>query len=127
MENFKDKYTDINLVRNEEVYKIYDFKTGKGFMPDFLLFMKSKNRDLFYQVFIEPKGSQFMDSTGTFDQSKEAWKQEFLDEITKRYAGDETLLKKETDEYKLIGLPLYNESSANQFKQGIKEALDIKI
>lgn len=127
MENFKDKYTDINLVRNEEVYKIYDFKTGKGFMPDFLLFMKSKDEDLYYQVFIEPKGSQFMDSAGTFDQSKEAWKQEFLEEITKRYAGDKTLLNKETDEYKLIGLPLYNESSANQFKQGIKEALDIKI
>jgi type III restriction enzyme len=127
MENFKDKYTDINLVRNEEVYKIYDFKTGKGFMPDFLLFMKSKDKDLYYQVFIEPKGSQFMDSTGTFNQSKEAWKQEFLEEITKRYAGDETLLKKETDEYKLIGLPLYNVSSANQFKQGIMETLKIKL
>lgn len=127
MENFKDKYTDINLVRNEEVYKIYDFKTGKGFMPDFLLFMKSKDEDLYYQVFIEPKGSQFMDSTGTFDQSKEAWKQEFLEEITKRYAGDKTLLNKETDEYKLIGLPLYNESSANQFKQGIMETLNIKL
>lgn len=128
MDNFKDKYTDINLIRNEEVYKIYDFNTGKGFMPDFLLFMKSKeDKDLYYQVFIEPKGSQFMDSAGAFDQSKEAWKQEFLEEITKRYSGDDTLLKKETNEYKLIGLPLYNLSSTNQFKQAIMETLSVKL
>jgi type III restriction enzyme len=42
IENFKEVYDDVNLLRNEEVYKIRDFKTGRGFMPDFLLFLKSK-------------------------------------------------------------------------------------
>lgn len=54
MDNFKDKYEEVYLLRNEEVYKIFNFDDGKGFMPDFLLFLKSKEENLFYQVFIEP-------------------------------------------------------------------------
>lgn len=127
MENFKRKYTDINLIRNEEVYKIYDFKTGKGFMPDFILFMKSKEKgNLYYQVFIEPKGSQFMDSDDSYTHSKEAWKEQFLKEITENYSGDE-VLKKDNDKYTLIGLPLYNQSDPLFFKKKVNEILDVDV
>ena len=41
MGNFDILYDKVYLLRNEEVYKIYDFETGKGFQPDFILDRKS--------------------------------------------------------------------------------------
>ena len=57
--NLKSKYKEVYLLRNEEQYKIYDFHTGQGFQPDFLLLLKDKE-DLYYQVFIEPKGDNLL-------------------------------------------------------------------
>lgn len=124
MENFKDKYDNINLLRNEQVYKIYDFKKGRGFAPDFLLFLKSKETSKYYQIFIEPKGSQFKDSSGGFENSNQGWKEEFLDDISKKYGGIH-ILKVENKEYKLIGLPLYNLSASMKFKNAVKEYLEV--
>lgn len=126
MENFKDKYEEIYLLRNEEIYKVYDFEEGRGFMPDFLLFLKSKDRNQYYQVFIEPKGNQFKDATGGYDNSSEGWKQKFMDEVTQQYGGN-AILKAENKEYKLVGLPLYNIASSGKFKQKVNENLDILI
>ena len=52
------KYDSFQLLRNEEVYKIFDFDTGRGFQPDFLLLLygKQNGQNAYYQVFIEPKG-----------------------------------------------------------------------
>lgn len=123
--NLKSKYEEIYLLRNEEVYKIYDFEKGRGFQPDFLLFLKHNKHKLYYQVFIEPKGSQFTDKSGEFTESKEAWKEEFLNEITKRYSSDE-ILKIENKNYKLIGLPLFNERTKNNFNISFdKNLLDV--
>lgn len=126
MENFKDKYEEVYLLRNEEVYKIYDFEQGRGFMPDFLLFLKSKGKSLYYQVFIEPKGSQFKDATGGFADSKEGWKEKFMEEISNKYAKSK-ILKNESKEYKLVGLPLYNIKTAPTFKKSINEQLEVEI
>lgn len=126
MDDFKDKYEDIYLLRNEEVYKIYDFAEGRGFMPDFLLFLKSKGKNMYYQVFIEPKGSQFKDATGGFDNSKEGWKEKFLSEISTKYAGN-SILKSENKDYKLIGLPLYNISASSNFKKAVNDHLEIQV
>ena len=126
VEKFKERYENVYLLRNEEVYKIYDFKDGKGFMPDFLLFLKEKDKNLYYQVFIEPKGSQFIDASGKFDNSKESWKEHFLKEITKKY-GKENILKEENKDYRLIGLPLYNAAISNIMKQSIYENLEIEL
>lgn len=127
MDNFKDKYDDINLLRNEEVYKIYDFKKGRGFMPDFILFLKSKEENLYYQVFIEPKGSQFKaDDAKDFKDGREGWKEKFMEDITNKY-GSELILKSENKDYKLIGLPLYNIKSVKGFKESIVDHLDVEI
>ena len=126
IENFKEKYENVYLLRNEQVYKIYDFKDGKGFEPDFLLFLKEKEADRYYQVFIEPKGSQFKDATGKFDNSKEAWKEQFLTEITNKY-GKEDVLKVENKDYRLVGLPLYNATIAHLVKQSIYENLEVEL
>lgn len=126
IENFKEKYENVYLLRNEQVYKIYDFKDGKGFEPDFLLFLKEKEADRYYQVFIEPKGSQFKDATGKFDNSKEAWKEQFLTEITNKYGKDD-VLKVENQDYRLVGLPLYNATIAHLVKQSIYENLEVEL
>jgi len=75
--NLEEKYNEVYLLRNEEVYKIYDFEKGCGFEPDFLLFLKGKKENLYYQIFIEPKGGQFVDREGGFKESKEGWKKIF--------------------------------------------------
>jgi type III restriction enzyme len=115
MGNLEAKYQQVFLLRNEEVYTIYDFEKGRGFQPDFLLFLKQQDKNLYYQVFIEPKGDQFKDSSGSFGESKEGWKETFLEEITARYSTTPPM-KFENNEYKLIGLPLYNEKKKEDFR-----------
>ena len=124
--NFESQYDKIHLLRNEEVYKIYDFNTGKGFMPDFILVLKKKEENTFYQVFIEPKGGQFADEDGLFEKGKEGWKGDFLQEITKRYSEEKTL-KIENKEYRLIGLPLFNEKIKSVFEESIHRHLGVKF
>jgi len=70
------------LLKPNKHFNIYDFEDGQPFSPDFVLFMKSKNaKDITYQIFIEPKGSQFKGCDKTFETGKEAWKQKFLQKI----------------------------------------------
>ncbi len=120
--NLEEKYNEVYLLRNEEVYKIYDFEQGRGFEPDFLLFLKGKKGNLYYQIFIEPKGSQFADKDGGFKESKEGWKEEFLQQITDKY-GKGDLLKAENKDYKLIGLPLFNKREEHTFEEVFSEQL----
>jgi len=125
MGNLENKYELVYLLRNEEVYTIYDFDKGRGFQPDFLLFLKQKKKNLYYQVFIEPKGGQFKDETGGFETSKEGWKEKFLIDITKKYSNSD-LLKFENEEYKLIGLPLFNEKKKEDFRKNYNSTLEVK-
>jgi type III restriction enzyme len=120
--NLEEKYDEVYLLRNEEVYKIYDFEKGRGFEPDFLLFLKGAKRNLYYQIFIEPKGGQFADKEGGFKESKEGWKEDFLQQITDKYSNG-TLLKAESKEYKLIGLPLFNKKTENDFEKAFSGQL----
>lgn len=124
MGNLQEKHEQVFLLRNEEVYTIYDFETGKGFQPDFLLFLKEKTKDLYYQVFIEPKGDQFKDKADGFEASKEGWKQTFMDDIYNRYGKNDTL-NYENDKYKLVGLPLYNEKKKEDFRRDYFERLGL--
>ena len=114
--NLEKEYNEVYLLKNEEIYKIYDFERGRGFQPDFILFLKQNKENLYYQIFIEPKGNQFKDSTGSFKSSKEGWKENFLDEIQKEY-GAEFKLKIENKNYKLIGLPFFNEDNKKLFQE----------
>ena len=118
-----EKYNEIYLLRNEEVYKIHDFKDGNGFQPDFILFLKNRQEEgLYYQVFIEPKGRQFEGYDATFQHGKEAWKESFLEEISRKY-GFGTLLKAENKQYKLIGLPFFNKDNNSKFEEKYQEIL----
>ena len=41
--DLKSKY-DVHLIRNEEVFKLNNFADGEGFMPDFVLLLKDKQK-----------------------------------------------------------------------------------
>ncbi len=121
--NLESKYKEIYLLRNEEVYKIFDFEQGRGFQPDFILFLKTKDKkkigvaetELYYQIFIEPKGNEYIGDDGTFKTGKEGWKEQFLEEISEKY-GFKKVIKAENPNYRLIGLPFFNKDHNTNFK-----------
>ena len=108
----KQKYQNIALLRNEQFFKIFNFENGEPFYPDFVLFLTEKKtkREVIFQIFVEPKGNQFLDAQNTFEQSKEGWKQKLLMEIEQSHIVD---LKKIDMEFCLIGLPFFNEGQVN--------------
>lgn len=112
------------LLRNDEAYKIYDFKTARGFMPDFLLFLKTAagaESQHYYQIMIECKGDWGVDEDGGHDHSAEGWKQEFLEEITRRYGPDSPRpLVAENRKYRIVGLPFFQESRIDDFSQSFR-------
>ena len=124
--NLEEKYEEIYLLRNEEVYKIYDFEKGRGFQPDFILFLKTKdkyqypvksvelNTQLYYQIFIEPKGNNLLEY--------EKWKEDFLEQITEKYGLDK-VIKAENHNYRLIGLPFSNKKNNANFNEQFKTIL----
>ena len=109
----KEKYQNIALLRNEQFFKIYNFEDGDPFYPDFVLFLTEKKtkQELMYQIFIEPKGNQFLDAKNTFEQSKEGWKQDLLTDIEKKHTVN---LNIENKDFRLIGLPFFNEGKVNE-------------
>lgn len=123
IQDLRAKYDVVYLLRNEEVLKLYSFQNGEGFMPDFILLLKNKEKTvscgvqdfLHYQIFIEPKGEHLLE--------KDAWKQDFLAQITQKY-GKENWLMQETPHYRLIGLPFYVKNS-NEFQNKFKEVTEI--
>ncbi|MCP3660801.1 MAG: DEAD/DEAH box helicase family protein [Bacteroidetes bacterium] len=134
--NLENQYSEIYLLRNEEVYKIYDFEKGRGFQPDFILFLKSKDKkiikqnisqvksEIYYQIFIEPKGSQFLGEDGTFKTGKEGWKEKFLEQISKK-SGFENIIKSENPNYRLIGIPFFNTEHNTNFSKYYKKLFSI--
>ena len=131
--NLESKYKEIYLLRNEEVYKIFDFEQGRGFQPDFILFLKTKEKkeigvvktELYYQIFIEPKGNEFIGYDKTFKTGKEGWKENFLEKISKKY-GFEKVIRAESPHYKLIGLPFFNQEHNSNFKREYENLLNEK-
>lgn len=109
IENLKTKYNEICLLRNEEVYKIFDFESGQGFQPDFLLLLREQSgKDLVYfQVFIEPKGKYLA------GEDNDGWKEKFLLDISTRY-GLEKPIEISSGKYKLFGLPFFNQTDAER-------------
>lgn len=112
MHELETKWDDIHLIRNEKFIKIYAFDDGSAFEPDYILFANDKKKgDISWQVFIEPKGSQFLGDSRTFNDGKEAWKQRFLMQIKDKFKTA-TLL--EDSKFRIIGLPFYNEQNTKE-------------
>lgn len=101
IDELKERFQNIYLLRNERFFKLYRFSDAKATEPDFVLFMTEKegDKEVVYQLFIEPKGEHLI--------YHDMWKEEFLTEI-------ETEAKIElyqNQQFKLIGMPFYNEKA----------------
>lgn len=115
IDDIKKTYSDVYLIRNERNFKIYSFNRGVAFEPDFVMFLIDENghHTFTYQLFIEPKGEHLI---GNDDSNTKA---EFLAEIESKYEIHTTY---ENKEFKLIGLPFYNDAvNADKFKEKFVE------
>jgi len=114
----KKEFADMYLLRNARLFQLYRFSDGKAFEPDFVLFLRKKRakKYIVYQLFIEPKGQVYI--------ANDKWKEGFLLEIEKEHK----LVKMfESENYKLVGLPFYNEITKSNFRRKFEETLAIKI
>lgn len=111
-ENLEKSFEKIYLIRNERAIKIID-KLGRAFEPDFLLFCKQKKgKELTFQVFIEPKGGHL--------KKHDKWKENFL----KLIRDKNEVLKINSDEYLITGVPFYNYQQENEFKDALEKTLN---
>lgn len=112
MDKLSKKYSEVYLVRNADLFKLYRFSDGKPIEPDFVLYLKKDNEDkpICYQLFVEAKGDHLLKT----DQ----WKEDFLKEIEGKYKIE---ILDQSVNYKLIGMPFYNENIKFNF---IKEFND---
>ena len=113
MEKIYTSYKEVYLIRNERQLKIYD-KKGKGFEPDFVLFLKQKEKqNIVFQMFIEPKGIHLKDH--------DKWKEDFLLEIRENYK--DKVVEYQSDKYKLTAVKFYSNKAVNEFEKDFEEAL----
>ena len=116
-EDFKNSYKEIYFIRNELHFVIYNFDDGQAFAPDFVLFMKDKNKkEIVYQIFIEPKGPHLI--------KQDKWKEDFLIKIKEEFDTNDLMKFIETKKYKVIGVPFFNKSDENKFKDELLEVLN---
>lgn len=114
--NLEERFEEIYFVRNERHFKIYNFRDGESFEPDFILFLKDNENNLLnYQLFIEPKGEHLLEGN--------KWKEEFLKEINEKAKIAPKIV--ETEEFKIYGLPFYNSSKELKFKKELYELLEL--
>jgi type III restriction enzyme len=112
MEHLNSLYDEVYLVRNEKKIKLVEFDGTRGFMPDFLLFLK--DADFLYQVFLEPKGENLL--------KEDSWKEEFLMSLND---NPNIEILGENDSIKIIGIRFY--SNQIEQKRAFKEDLAEKI
>jgi len=116
MDKLRQKYSEIYLVRNANLFKLYRFSDGKPTEPDFVLFLKEKDKQklIQYQLFIEPKGTHLLKT----DQ----WKEEFLKEIETNH---QLQILAENESYKLMGMPFFNEGTKASFISVFNDELSL--
>lgn len=114
---FKKQYDEIFLIRNERYFKLFSFDDWQAFEPDFVLFLYNKKdeKNLTYQIFIEPKGKHLI--------WKDQWKEDFLQQIKERFK-DKIITFNETKKYKITWVPFYNVSEENLFKKELHESIN---
>ena len=118
VDELRDVYCKIYLVRNEREFHLYSFEGGERFEPDYVLFLQKKKTDGFeqMQIFIEPKGTHLLE--------KDAWKEEFL--LQMREEAIPVKVLKDDNEYRIWGLHFFNvEKRISEYKEDIEKLLGV--
>lgn len=116
VQDLKNKYEKVYLIRNERQLKLFSFNGGERFEPDYVLIMTKQNGNITdqYQIFIEPKGSHLI--------QKDSWKETFLLEIESSGIPVKTLV--DDNNYKIIGFPFFNKAERqSQFNEVMNNLL----
>ena len=103
----KVKYDEVYLVRNEKDLKVYSFKSGKAFEPDYVMFLRKKDSDGKFdniQIFIEPKGQHL--------RSNDSWKEDCMKEIRDMASIH---FSTQADKFNIWGMPFYTEAFWDTF------------
>lgn len=105
--NFQKKYDQIYLLRIDERntdFKLHDFGESvyryEGYMPDFIMYLR--NEDYIYQIYMEPKGTAFVE--------KDRWKEELLERID----PNNIIILEDNNDIKLFGVKFYVEDNGKQ-------------
>lgn len=115
MSELEKQYDNIYVLRNEQQVKVYSFENGEAFEPDYILILtkKGETKNLYLNVFVEPKGSQLI--------LKDSWKGDALLEFSK--SSIPVVKFVDDNDYRIWGTPLYNEElTFEQFDTYFKEA-----
>ncbi|MGW7815456.1 DEAD/DEAH box helicase family protein [Staphylococcus xylosus] len=106
MEELQKKYEEVYLIRNERKIKFREINGVRGFMPDFLLYLK--DNEYTYQVFVEPKGQHLL--------LNDKWKEQFMLSLNER---DDIEVLAEDENVRLVGLCFYSDDSTKrkEFKE----------
>ena len=104
--DLRKHFDKIFLVRNEKQVKVYSFDTGEAFEPDYILLLikESKPKNLYFNVFVEPKGNHLLE--------KDAWKGKALLEFSKEAVPVVKFV--DDNQYKIWGTPLYNQDNTKE-------------
>jgi type III restriction enzyme len=110
LSELRTHFASVLLVRNEMHFPIYSFQDGAAFYPDFVLFLEDRTGTSMggLQVFLEPKGDQFLDSQSRFTNSRESWKQNLLTTLEER-----AIVSATSGGHAVIGLPFFNSGKKN--------------
>ena len=100
VDELKETYNKIYLMRNERQMHIYSFDGGERFEPDYVLFLQKNNEDGYeqIQVFIEPKGTHLLE--------KDKWKEDFLLQLKENAVAVKTYV--DDNNYHIWGLHFFN-------------------
>ena len=100
VDQLKEKYDKVFLVRNERQLHIYSFENGERFEPDYLLFLHSNIQEGYeqLQIFIEPKGEHLLET--------DKWKEDLLMALEKNAVP--TIKFADDNRYKIWGFHFFN-------------------
>ncbi|WP_281998845.1 DEAD/DEAH box helicase family protein [Priestia flexa] len=112
MDRLQEQYEEVYLIRNERKVKIVEIGGTRGFMPDFLLYLKDTKCT--YQVFLEPKNSAL--------HPQDQWKEDFLLSLS---ANPDVVVLTENENVRLLGIKFYSDNSEK--RQEFKEDFVTKL
>ncbi|MYL48289.1 DEAD/DEAH box helicase [Halobacillus litoralis] len=112
IQELEEIYSEVYLIRNERKAKIVEFNGTRGFMPDFLLYLK--DADFTYQVFLEPKGKKWY--------TEDKWKEDILMEISD---NPDVVVLAENESVRLHGIKFYSEDT--DLRREFKEDFSMKV
>lgn len=113
MKELKEEYKTVYLIRNDEAYNklgIYEYGGSRRYLPDFVLHLLSKDEKTVTQIYLEPKGKDFIE--------QDKWKEAILLSLGQDI---EIVLDIEEDDFILLGVKFFTGSNYEEFERELRD------